>query len=1479
MSNVKLKKIGLLAGFALVLLSLCLAVLLPVGAEDPDLSNTYYTVNAVSNNQNYGTVLVTGVAPNDNGAYRYGTKVYLTATPVSEFYQFVRWEGDGNTSTSNPLEFTAGNGISGGTTHSYTAIFEPVSYAITIEDDAKLIFANGTQPPSDFKHVYGTATALPTPLDTDGYTFEGWQVESGGKSVTYPKGASLGGNDFSDAIHLTPIFKPKPFSVTIYDVPEAYQDLFDKITNTDEVDISKLLNTSAIRMGSSFGAENVSPVQEGVDYYRMYRGYYFTKAVGDYKPLAEVTANDKINFAIRYFTPKTFKIYYENCERPEGSPEYHTYGGEGSTILTPTREGYTFKGWTILNWNGENYTIAETFTDVKNNLRIGPTDYDNPNWTVETKDDREVSIVLRAEWEVNVYDVDYEGVDSAQAGTLPSERPYDQAFTLPNSMTRTGYTFLGWRVKGNGAEFATEFSVGASTVAGDLVIEAGWQANDYTVSLDPDSADATPGDASVTVTFDQPFPDTIIPPTRDGYTFLGYYSDRNGRGTGYYYFDEDLNELISKPSDISTNDKTLYAYWRINSLSVTVDSALLGVADVTVNGTAYVDGTPLVFDYNTPITVTVTMKGNNKLVSWNGAAIAHARAYTVTTFSLKQDTLLTGTFAQALTAPTFRVDYRDEIIEVGEDGSIPAGNYRLVCGSETVTFTVGADGAITFADSTKAGRLYAEAYFGKTVTLALCGDGVNSADSDAQEIQVAARPAQPSDDLNKGDIDHISHLDDSIKIVMNSVLPYKYEFAISLVQVADRETGLNWTDNPEFASLKGGTPYYIYIRVAASDTYPHGEAYETVRNTLPDGIRQQMIDVLNDLKQLGDGENVEKLITESEKAMKELQPSADFVDRLEEIYRNAQSKITFARVQDQNIERLKKLCDSLKATGAYSEALGIPQLDQCFETAKAAVIAAASESEVLRLVASAETALYAVPISYLFVEDTVKLTSGGMDHEYQLVAVRVQDLTDISAKIKRAVAAGTFMVDSKASMTLAEAEKALPTLDVLGYYELLLMHKNASSVAKPVAPFEIRLLIPEDLRDETGLVVAYRSDAAGLTVLQTTREGNYLIFTADTVENFVILGDHTVNLTGLIIAFSIILLCQIAAVVFLLIRRSRVAKENRAYSLALPVLALTVRFLPTNSAKIVILLGALIVIMQILLLWLLFRTEVIFHGEARRRKRMRASEHFDRGDEAEQSKTPEKEPESVPYFIPPVQEVEEDYGEIEDYSADGGEEEPDFAELPMQETDEETAEAMEEDWYGDDGFIEPAAVPHYSLPDEDWENAEADVDAPAEDEEAFDIEAYSDVEAGSFAYDDGELEAYDDGETVYDGEENDGEEAYSEDYDETVEYGEYSEDGGYDENSEYAEYNEDGVYEEDSEFVDIDVTEEGYAEDDYTEEVYGDDAYADGAYEDYGEATSEDGDVYAEDAEAYGEDVAYAESGEEDCLFYEPPTDSENNTY
>ena len=108
MSCMKKSKIGLLVGLAVVLLSLCSLALLQLSAADPDLENNYYTVNVSvlpdSGSDAIGTVLVEGSFQNEQGQFRYGSSVTLTATP-GRGYRFVRWEGDFR-SSSNPVSFT-----------------------------------------------------------------------------------------------------------------------------------------------------------------------------------------------------------------------------------------------------------------------------------------------------------------------------------------------------------------------------------------------------------------------------------------------------------------------------------------------------------------------------------------------------------------------------------------------------------------------------------------------------------------------------------------------------------------------------------------------------------------------------------------------------------------------------------------------------------------------------------------------------------------------------------------------------------------------------------------------------------------------------------------------------------------------------------------------------------------------------------------------------------------------------------------------------------------------------------------------------------------------------------------------------------------------------------------------------------------------------------------------------------------------------
>lgn len=107
--------------------------------------------------------------------------------------------------------------------------------------------------------------------------------------------------------------------------------------------------------------------------------------------------------------------------------------------------------------------------------------------------------------------------------TAPTEYKYTTAVTLINP-TKTGYTFGGWYLA-NGTK-VTSLAKGKYTE--DIDLYAKWTANTYTITY-KDYNNAKFSGKLVTGyptkhTYDA---DTVLPiPTKTGYTFLGWYTDK-----------------------------------------------------------------------------------------------------------------------------------------------------------------------------------------------------------------------------------------------------------------------------------------------------------------------------------------------------------------------------------------------------------------------------------------------------------------------------------------------------------------------------------------------------------------------------------------------------------------------------------------------------------------------------------------------------------------------------------------------------------------------------------------------------------------------------------------------------------------------------------------------------------------------------------------------------------------------------------------
>ena len=160
-----------------------------------------------------------------------------------------------------------------------------------------------------------------------------------------------------------------------------------------------------------------------------------------------------------------------------------------------------------------------------------------------------------------------------------------------NAFSRTGYSFDGWATSSNGSKaYDNQGDISATSGSkGPVTLYARWKANTYTVTLDRQNG--TGGSASATATYAAAMP-SITAPTRAGYTFNGYYTEANGKGTKYY----NANGTSAKNWDKTANT-TLYAYWTLNTYTITYN--LDGGAVATANPTSY-NVTTNTFTLNNP---------------------------------------------------------------------------------------------------------------------------------------------------------------------------------------------------------------------------------------------------------------------------------------------------------------------------------------------------------------------------------------------------------------------------------------------------------------------------------------------------------------------------------------------------------------------------------------------------------------------------------------------------------------------------------------------------------------------------------------------------------------------------------------------------------------------------------------------------------------------------------------------------------------
>lgn len=219
------------------------------------------------------------------------------------------------------------------------------------------------------------------------------------------------------------------------------------------------------------------------------------------------------------------------------------------SLPVPTRTEAHFIGW---------YYNATQFTDATGASVI--------DWNIA--EDTE----LQAHWNINKYDISVT-LNNEKGGTIDGSGSIEFG-TQVNLIAHTndGYSFIGW-FKGN--DLISEDSTFTFAMPNyNLTYIAKWQANRYTITLDAENDnDSTTTEAI----FDSGF--TFYVPTKVGYEFEGWFTDRNGFGE---QLTDELGTSLNEWSIAA--DTTIYAKWKVVIYSITY---ILNGGSVLSNADSY----------------------------------------------------------------------------------------------------------------------------------------------------------------------------------------------------------------------------------------------------------------------------------------------------------------------------------------------------------------------------------------------------------------------------------------------------------------------------------------------------------------------------------------------------------------------------------------------------------------------------------------------------------------------------------------------------------------------------------------------------------------------------------------------------------------------------------------------------------------------------------------------------------------------------
>ena len=267
----------------------------------------------------------------------------------------------------------------------------------------------------------------------------------------------------------------------------------------------KYIEDQKINYGENALKPNTNPSKIGYTF-----KYWSLKENGEKYEFSTKITKDISLYAVYEINKYTVTYINEGIEYHKETAEY---GSVVTSIQNPTKEGYTFTGW----YTKDNEKVSYPITVTKN-------------------------MTLYSKYEINSYKVSYynEGVKYIDDQKIN----YGENALKPNkNPSKIGYTFKYWSLKENGEKY--EFS---TKITKDINLYVVYEINKYTVTYINEGTEYHKETA-----FYGSVITSIQDPTKEGYTFIGWYNENN--------------EKVIHPITVTENI-TLHSKYEINTYTV-----------------------------------------------------------------------------------------------------------------------------------------------------------------------------------------------------------------------------------------------------------------------------------------------------------------------------------------------------------------------------------------------------------------------------------------------------------------------------------------------------------------------------------------------------------------------------------------------------------------------------------------------------------------------------------------------------------------------------------------------------------------------------------------------------------------------------------------------------------------------------------------------------------------------------------------------